>query len=367
MSRCRAGISRGGGAIVAIALLLARPVSTADRSACEWEGIGRVVAIGDVHGAYDRFVEILRVAGLVDADAHWTGGTAHLVQLGDVLDRGDDSRKALDLLRQLERDAQTAGGKVHPLVGNHEVMRMMGDMRFTTPGEYAAFGRADSESARNAYLNSPRSAADRDQVQKMPLGFLEMRLAFGRDGEYGRWLRQNPATVTIDGFVFVHGGISEAFATTSCDAINERLRRELTSDLDKTRAAPLASLAGRADGPLWYRGLVQEPDAFAPQVDDIVSKLHARAIVVGHTMATPGRITTRFGGRVIQMDTGMQPAYVPDGRASALEIRGADVTAIYADRREPVSVPARAGASQAGQKPGIGNRRAGSPQSAIDR
>jgi hypothetical protein len=268
------------------------------------------------------------------------------VQLGDVLDRGNDSRKALDLLRQLEREAPMAGGKVHPLLGNHELMRMMGDLRFTIPGEYAAFARADSESTRSSYLNSPRPAVDRDQVEKMPLGFLEMRVAFGRDGEYGRWLRQLPVTITIDGFVFVHGGISQAFAATGCDALNERLRRELTTDLDKTRARPLESVAGRADGPLWYRGLAQEPDAFAPQVEDIIAKLHARAIVVGHTVNTPGRVAARFGGRVIQIDTGMNPAYVPDGKASALEIRGDEVTAIYVDRREPINVPSRSRTTQ---------------------
>jgi hypothetical protein len=331
--------------LVCLVLLVARPIAAADKSSCEWEGVNRVVAIGDVHGAYDRFVEILKAAGLLDADLHWIGGTAHLVQTGDVLDRGSDSRKALDLLRQLQREAQSAGGRVHPLIGNHEAMRMIGDFRFVSPGEYAAFERADSESARVRYLNSPGSAADREQVEKMPLGFLEMRLAFGRDGDYGRWLRQNPATVTINGFVFVHGGISEAFAATGCEAINARLRKDLTSDLDKTRAAPLASMAGRADGPLWYRGLAQEPDAFAPQVDDILSKLHARAIVVGHTVTTPGKVTTRFGSRVILIDTGMNPAYVSDGRASALEIRGDEVAAIYVDRREVLSVPPRVGSA----------------------
>jgi hypothetical protein len=331
--------------VLVVALLVARPAAAAEKSSCEWDGIGRIVAVGDVHGAFDRFVEILKVAGLIDAEMHWSGGNAHLVQLGDVLDRGADSRKVLDLLRQLQRESHAAGGRVHALIGNHEAMRMIGDLRFVTAGEYAAFERADSESAKTRYLNSTSSAVDHEQVEKMPLGFIEMRLAFGRDGEYGKWLRQNPATVTINGFVFVHGGISPAFATTTCDAINDRLRRDLTNDLDKTRTAPLASLAGRADGPLWYRGLAQEPDAFAPQVDDILSKLHARAIVIAHTVTNPGQVTVRFGGRVIQMDTGMQPAYVSDGKASALEIRGDQVTAIYVDRREPIAVPPRVGSA----------------------
>jgi hypothetical protein len=143
----------------------------------------------------------------------------------------------------------------------------------------------------------------------------------------------------------VHGGISPGFAAISCDAINDRLRRDLTNDLDKTRALPQASLAGRADGPLWYRGLAQEPDAFAPQVDEIMSKLHARAIVAAHTVISPGKVTTRFGGRVILLDTGMNPAYVSDGKASALDIRGEEVTAIYVDRREPIAVPPKVGSA----------------------
>jgi hypothetical protein len=96
---------------------------------------------------------------------------------------------------------------------------------------------------------------------------------------------------------------------------------------------------------LWYRGVAQEPDSFAPQLTEILAKVHARAIVVGHTVTSTGRITTRFDGRVIQIDTGMQPAYVPNGRASALEIRAGDATAIYTDRRDPIELPKREGSA----------------------
>src|SRR5436190_1612273 len=106
--------------------------------ACQLTGIDRIVAVGDVHGAYDRYVEILRTAGLLDDRLRWTGGRAHLVQLGDIVDRGPDSLKALDLLDRLEKDASRAGGAVHALLGNHEVMRMLGDLRFATAGEYEA-------------------------------------------------------------------------------------------------------------------------------------------------------------------------------------------------------------------------------------
>ena len=224
---------------------------------------------------------------------------------------------------------------------------MLGDLRLVKPGEYAAFANPDSVSTRDGYLKTlARSAADRTElINQMPLGFVEMRQAFGRDGEYGRWLRQLPVAIKIDGLLFVHGGISPAVAPLGCEQINDQVKRELTSDLEKTRANALASLAARADGPLWYRGLAEEPDTFAPQLTDILSKLRVRAIVVAHTVTPTTRITTRFDGRVIEIDTGMQPAYIPDGRASALEIRGGEATAIYADRRDPVELPRREGST----------------------
>jgi len=135
--------------------------------------------------------------------------------------------------------------------------------------------------------------------------------------------------------MFVHGGISPAVAPLGCAAINDQVQRELTSELDKTRAAPLASLTARVDGPPWYRGLAQEPDAFASQVGEILAALGARAIVVGHTVTPSGRITTRFEGRVIELDTGMQPAYVTGGRASALELKGDEATAILRGSPRP--------------------------------
>jgi hypothetical protein len=211
---------------------------------------------------------------------------------------------------------------------------MLGDLRFTTPGEYSAFVKEDSERTRAKFVETVKPD-DRPQLLKeTPLGSIEMRVAFGRAGDYGKWLRTLPVVVKINGILFLHGGISPAVAALSCAEINATVGKELGADLDKTRAAPLASLAAREDGPLWYRGLAQQPDTFATEVNGILAAQHARAIVIAHTVVPDNRILPRFGGRVIQMDTGMQPGYVPTGRASALEIRGGVATAIYTDRRD---------------------------------
>jgi hypothetical protein len=324
--------------VLALVVLFGSAVSPrAIQSSCEFDGVERVVAVGDVHGAYDRFLEILKASGIADNRGRWAGGKAHLVQLGDVVDRGADSLKAIDLLKRLEGEAQKAGGRVHPLLGNHEAMRMIGDFRYVVPGEYAAFVNGESAERKQRYIeNSPQDQRERLR-KEITLGMIEMIVAFGPKGPYGSRLRTLNAVVKINGVVFLHGGISPVVAPLSCTAINDTVRRELTEDLEKTRNAPMEALTTRPDGPLWYRGLAQEGDAFEPQLTEILTAQQARAIVVGHTVTSTGKIQSRFGGKVIMIDTGMQQEYVPQGRASALEIRGDVFTAIYRDSKEPVA------------------------------
>lgn len=349
-------------AVLAALLLAGWPTVAAGQSSaaavCDLRTTERVVAVGDVHGAYDQFVGILRTAGLLDSRDRWSGGRAILVQTGDVLDRGPDSRKVLDLLRRLERDAARAGGRVYPLLGNHELMRMVWDWRDVSAGELAGFRTLDSADLRErAYAivsadvarrareeeRTFDEAAFREQfLKEIPLGYIEMRQAFDATGEYGKWLRERNAVIKINGIVFLHGGISAATAALGCAGINEAVRRDLTV-ANPTAEQVLAMLSSSETGPLWYRGLALEPDpAFAPEVTKILGVLGARAIVIGHTVTAGFRIATRFDGRVIQIDTGMLGgAFYPGGMASALEIRGDALTAIYQKGRErlPVTAP----------------------------
>lgn len=319
-------------------------------AACDIRTTERVVAVGDVHGAYDRFIAILRAAGLIDGRARWTGGRAILVQTGDVVDRGPDSRRVLDLLRRLEREAARAGGRVYPLLGNHEVMRMVSDWRYVSAEELAAFRTADSANVRDRiYELAAAETAQRARTEKrvhderafreqflkdIPLGFIEMRWGFAAAGEYGKWLRELPAVIRINGIVYVHGGIDATTAALGCDAINDAVRRDLAvANPSPEQAAAMFSSSEK--GPLWYRGLAEEPEpAIASDVTSILRTLGARAIVVGHTVPPSFRITTRFDGRVIPIDTGMLGGtWYPGGVASALEIRGDALTAIYENGR----------------------------------
>ena len=98
--------------------------------AADWRftGVERVVAVSDVHGAYDAMITTLTKAGVLNEEQSWGGGATHLVITGDILDRGPDSRKVMDLLMRIEGEALDAGGRVHLLLGNHEVMNLVGDL-----------------------------------------------------------------------------------------------------------------------------------------------------------------------------------------------------------------------------------------------
>jgi hypothetical protein len=309
--------------VAAVMALPGRPVAQTPA-----DTVPRIVAVGDVHGGFDQFVTVLRQAGVIDQRNRWIGGRTQLVQTGDVLDRGADSRKALDLLMALEGPAERAGGRLHALLGNHEVMNVIGDLRYVSEGEYAAFRTPSSEALRDAAFGLLADPARKDDAAYRaawnagrPLGWVEHRQAFGPEGRYGRWLRRRDAIARVGGLVFVHGGLSPSMARVTILEINERIRRELA------QPAPLEDgFSVDGDGPLWYRGLAQAPEAaLAAHVDRLLELLDARHIVIGHTILAPA-IIPRFNGKVIAIDVGLSPVYggppacllVENGRLYAL-------------------------------------------------
>ena len=101
---------------IPLLLLLAAlaPVALlAKDESCEFTGVERVVAIGDVHGAYAEFQAVLRLAGLIDAKDKWSGGKTHS-QTGDTTDRGSGTRQVLELLMRLETEARKSMAAARP-------------------------------------------------------------------------------------------------------------------------------------------------------------------------------------------------------------------------------------------------------------
>jgi hypothetical protein len=306
-----------------------------------WPAVPRVVAVGDVHGDYDQLVTVLKSAGLVDAKLKWTGGKTHLVQTGDRLDRGGQSRKVMDLLMRLEKSAKKAGGRVHPLLGNHEAMNMLGDLRYVVPEEFAAFKGPDSPRYRDALWEQRREernkrgeAAPTDEDRRrfdaeIPLGWVEHRLAFSPQGTYGSWLSRQNAVIRIGDTLFLHGGLSPKYADFTLADLNETIRRELQSP------HPLTALVARdPEGPLWYRGLAQGDPALAAHLAAVLVKHGCRRMVIGHTPTEGLLVFPRYGGRVIMIDVGLTSAL--GGPPAALILEGGRAFALHRGKQLPL-------------------------------
>ena len=236
--RARLGIT----AAVAALMLLAGPAPLI--RAAHTDDPVRVVAIGDIHGHFDGFVAILQEAGLIDAERRWTGGRSILVQTGDYTDRGTRVRDVLDLLMSLEGQAARAGGRVLALLGNHEVMNLLGELRDVTPEICETFADRQSEGRRErAWRQYERLAARRSRdageiapvyqrtreewMAAWPPGCLEYYEAMGPRGRYGKWLRARPAAVVVEGTLSMHAGPPPDIEALSVDAINTRSAEEI--------------------------------------------------------------------------------------------------------------------------------------------
>jgi hypothetical protein len=291
-------------------------------------GVARIVAVGDIHGDFDTLVAVLRSAGVIDKSNKWSGGATHLVQTGDCVDRGADSRKVLELLFNLEKQAERAKGKVHLLLGNHEAMNIYGDLRYVSAGEYSSYRTGESGEIRDrAYeaFGDPARKADEGYRKtwndEHPLGWVEHRQAFASNGKYGRVLLEHDAIAKVNDILFLHGGISPKYVTMPILDLNRKIRAELR-DFRLLEGGVVLD----EHGPLWDRGLAQDPEPqTAELVDAILAAYGVSHIVVGHT-PTSGAVTPRFGGKVTLIDVGLSKVYnqspacliVEDGKFFAL-------------------------------------------------
>ena len=243
------------------ALFLAVALLWAPQQALIAQSSARIVAIGDIHGEIDGFKSILRAAGLTDAGGRWSGGRTQLIQTGDYTDRGAGTRAVLDLLMALEPQARSAGGRAFALLGNHEVMNLIGDFRDVTPEIFATFADANSEKKRNqeweryARIGAQKLAKGEPVADvyrqtreawlaARPPGFVEYREAFLPRGKYGAWLRGKPIVTEVNGTIFMHAGIAPAQAPLKLDDLNVKLRdevRRLDRFLDRLVDAGLAT------------------------------------------------------------------------------------------------------------------------------
>jgi hypothetical protein len=263
----------------------------------------RIVAIGDLHGDLAATRRALRLAGAIDERDRWIGGRLVVVQTGDQLDRGDDEIAILRLFDRLADEAARAGGAVHALNGNHELMNAQLDFRYVTPGGFRAAQRAVREPSE---LDA--------QLERLPAEQRARAAAFRPGGPLALQLARRNVIAMVGDNVFVHGGVLPEHAQYGIELINEEVRAWLRG------FGPEPPSSRGADSPIWTRRFSRDPDAAAcAQLEESLRVVGARRMVVGHTVHRQG-ITSYCEGRLWAIDVGMAKHY--GGPTEVLEIRG---------------------------------------------
>lgn len=319
-------------AIFVSACALSSPVPSGQSS--------KIIAMGDMHGDFDVYEKLMLASGLMDPNGNWAGGETIFVQTGDIPDRGPDTRKIIESLQKLEAQAAAQGGRVIPMVGNHEAMNMVGNLRYVHPGEFEAFVDSQShEKQDDAYRTirtnlqtSRRSETPEISDQDVrdlweddnPLGKVEHQRAWSPDGYIGAWVTGNLLVTKVDTYLFAHGGFSDEYTAFSLNQMND-LGQIALRDQDWSRG----SILRHELGPLWYRGNVRgrdEPGAISreDEITKVLETYDATHIIIGHTRNEDG-IRVSAGGRLIQIDTGASAHY--GGVPSYLRIENGKLTA----------------------------------------
>jgi len=240
--------------------------------------VDSVAVLSDAHGQYDIFLNQLKSNGIIDSNLNWKFGSGHLVYLGDAHDRGDMVTEILWHLFSLERQAEKAGGMVHFVNGNHELMVLDGDLRFINP----KYRKVEALTGIN-YSD-----------------------LYSENTVLGRWLRDKPVMITINDIIFVHGGISTELVRRN---LNIKQINQIFSDsiIGKDIWAAeenenLDFLAGD-NGPSWYRGYFTDPDFSETSLDSILLFYDKAHIVVGHT--THKELQALFNNKILGIDAGI--------------------------------------------------------------
>ncbi|ORX83239.1 Metallo-dependent phosphatase [Anaeromyces robustus] len=237
----------------------------------------RIIAVGDIHGDYNKLVKILTNAKLIDHKKNWIGKDSILVQIGDLVDRGGDTKDVLDLMIKIKEQAKRKGGIVNVVLGNHEIYNLEGMFRYSFLKDIMAFG----------------NIKDRQE-------------AFSINKKYGKFLRKEMEPVIIlDDILFTHAGLLSKYAELGIDNINKKIHDILIDAPYDVLMDPM--LKDDGDGPMWTRYYTMNDDekAVCDELSKVLQMTNTTRMVVGHTIQENGKINTRCDNKLIAIDLGM--------------------------------------------------------------
>ncbi|PWK47855.1 metallophosphoesterase [Pleionea mediterranea] len=241
-----------------------------------------IIAISDIESGYKSFRDFLISNKVIDDQLNWIFNKGHLVLVGDFVDRGASTTQVLWFIYRLEKEAIKHGGKVHFILGNHEIKALQGNYKDASPKYF--------------YIASI-------------LGKHQYQL-FGQNSFIGRWMNSKNTMEVINGNLFVHGGIHPDLGNIndSIDSINQIVRdnyREVyyTKPGDNDNAF----LTSTTTGPSWYRGYFKD-DLSHDDIKQGLKPFNANSVVVGHTIQW--NVSKLYDGLVYAIDVSHPKDYL---------------------------------------------------------
>jgi hypothetical protein len=234
----------------------------------------KILAISDIESGYKTFRDFLISNKVIDQDLNWTYGTGHLVLVGDFMDRGFSTTQVLWFIYKLEQRAKLQGGRVHFIIGNHELKNMYGDY--------------NAASLKYVFMASI-------------LGKTQSNL-YDSNSVLGKWLASKNAIESINGNLFAHGGLHPDIGdlNMSLAEINNFLRATYyTAPYPKASKDDTELLTSSKTGVCWYRGYFKD-DLTQEEVEKPLLKFDAKCIIVGHTLQ--GKVNRQYNGKLIGID-----------------------------------------------------------------
>jgi len=253
----------------------------------EHKGIKKMLVISDIEGNFEAFRKLLQGNGVIDENFNWTYGKDHLVLVGDFVDRGTMVTEVLWLIYSLEEKAKAAGGYVHYILGNHEIMNMSDELDYV----------------QERYIQ---------HAQLMNKPYMQL---FGQNSEIGRWLATKNVIERVGNTLFTHGGVSGYLNSLniSLKELNE-ITKPFYTDTTYRYKDDRLNLIYSDFGPFWYRNYYKAPRANPQQIDSTLDIYNVRAITTGHTIIA-NEIRSLYNGKVFNVDV-----HHAEGRSEALLI-----------------------------------------------
>ena len=249
----------------------------------------RIIVIGDIHGDWKVTQQIFLKFKLINSNGKWIAEpkNTHVVQVGDIVDRGGrpdtigdecSEVKIMDFLDEIHSQAKLYGGGVFCVLGNHELMNVLGNFDYAGQESVKCFG--GKEGRKKAFS---------------PGGVMAQRFANTRN-----------AVLQIGKFVFVHGGFNERHLTKTIPEINNVMKKFLEGDkniYDKNFMDYFMAY----NGILWNRELsLGSPDC--EKLEKVLQHFNVNGLIVGHTVQESG-INSKCHNKIWRVDTGMSDAF----------------------------------------------------------